>query len=238
MDIVDFNSNSGLGLAQPFSLRLQIAGQLLSEIFRDNIPAGSRLVIQKLAKQHGVSSTPVREAIMYLESVGVVRFEHNRGAIAKAFGPGELREIYQIRRVLEVEATRIACGRIDHEAMQDLRKELIGLQNASVRDAKWSEIAMIADRNLHQMIVRSCGSNRLADEIRRYDTLTQVIRHIIGNRKDAQFPALQEHLAILDALLSHDLCVAMGEMAKHIDHAAKVAVEALFGDGHMANHAS
>ena len=53
----------------------------------------------------GISATPIREALVELESIGVVQFVHNRGTIVKPFGPQQLREIYHLRRVLEANET-------------------------------------------------------------------------------------------------------------------------------------
>jgi DNA-binding GntR family transcriptional regulator len=69
--------------------------------------------VQRLAELYQVSPTPVREALVELASLGLVDLLPNRGAVVRPFGPQEVREISQVRCVLEVEATRCACGRID-----------------------------------------------------------------------------------------------------------------------------
>lgn len=201
----------------------------MTEVFHGAMPAGTRLIVQKLAARFGISSTPIREALVELESVGLVRFVHNRGALIKPFGPTELRELFQIRRILESEATRGACGRIDAAALEDLREEtgvLAGLQ----RGEEWSEREMAADRALHRMIAAACGSTRLADEIERYNTLVQAIREIVGNRRQAQQQAMEEHLAVIDALLAGDAEAAAAQMARHIDRTADDVEAVMFED--------
>jgi DNA-binding GntR family transcriptional regulator len=178
-----------------------------------------RLVVHKLADRFGISSTPVREALVELEAVGMVRFVHNRGAVVKPFGPTELREVFQIRRILESEATRTACGRIDAAALEDHRRETAVLAGLT-RGDEASEREMATDRRLHRMIADACGSGRLYDEIERYDALVQAIREIVGNRRQAQQRAMAEHLAVIDALLAGDARMAADEMARHIDRTA------------------
>jgi len=155
-----------LGYLSRGALRHEVVRRLLSEIFHGQVPAGARLVVQKLAARFGISSTPVREALVELEAVGLVRFVHNRGAVVKPFGPTELGEVFQIRRILETEAARAACDRIDAAALEDLRHQTAVLAGLS-RGDEWSQRQMATDRELHRMIADACGSGRLRDEIDR-----------------------------------------------------------------------
>lgn len=216
-------------LGDPFrgALRHQVVRRLLDAIFVGDLPSGTRLIVMKLAAQFGLSSTPVREALVELEAVGIVCFEHNRGAIVKPFGPGELREIYQLRRILEVEATRTACGRIDRRELESLREEMKKLLRAR-RDRQWVEREMATDRRLHELITSSCGSARLAQEIHRYDNLVQSLRDVVGRERRAQLQALEEHLATIDALRVGDAEAAAAAMAKHIERAADSVAKVLF----------
>lgn len=211
------------------ALRHQIVRRLLHAIFRGHLPAGTRLTVMKLARRFGTSSTPVREALVELEAIGVVHFMHNRGAVVAPFGRRELREIYQIRRVLEAEAARSACGKVDAETLTSIIAEIVALR-AESNGAEWSQRATAADRRLHEVIVQACGSARLAGEIRRYETLVQTIREIIGHDRPAQQRALDEHLAIADALLRGDASDATAAMSRHIDGAAEVCERAMFGE--------
>jgi DNA-binding GntR family transcriptional regulator len=189
--------------------------------------AGTRLIILNLAERFHLSSTPVREALLELEANGVVEFVHNRGAIVKPFGPEQLREIFHLRRILEAEAARLACGRIDRRQLVELRDELRSL-GGQTRGGKWLAREMLADRRLHAMICDSCGNTRLLEDIRRYDTLTQVLRDVVGNRRQAIDEAVREHAAIVDAMLAGNANAAARAMARHVDRAAQSAEAAMF----------
>jgi DNA-binding GntR family transcriptional regulator len=214
----------------PFShgaLRHEMMKQLLHAIFRGKFPAGTRLMIMKLAEQFGTSSTPVRETLVELAGLGVVDFIHNRGAVVSPFGPPEVDEIYQLRRILETEAARSCCGRIDPAQLEALRDEMCGLLQAE-DGAAWSQRATATDKSLHELIAAGCGNNRLAREIHRYDTLVQTIREIIGANYAAQRKALKEHVAILDALTRGEADAAAAAMAFHIRSAADVCQTPMF----------
>jgi DNA-binding GntR family transcriptional regulator len=211
------------------ALRHDVVVRLLESIFQGGLPPGTRLVIRKLAQQIGISATPIREALVELESIGVVQFAHNRGAVVKPFGPQQLREIFHLRCILEAEAARCACGHIAPQDLQDLKRGLRQLLEAE-RDGSpaWSEQAMAIDRRLHELTAAHCGDARLADEIRRYNSLVQTIREIVGNQRHVQQRALEQHLPIVDALLVLDGDQTAAAMARHINSTAESVVGIMF----------
>ncbi len=211
------------------SIRDVLAGQILTAAVRGDFPAGSRLVVQRLAEQFGVSATPVREALAELASRGIVENTPNRGAVMRDFGPVQIREIYQLRRVLEVEAVRNACGKIDRESLERLKTDFEKLA-AAPRDDAWSGRAMDIDVRLHALIAAHCGSDRLREELARYNTLVQVVREVVDNEHRAQEIALAEHLKIIAHLLAADAHRAAETMADHIRRTAVLVEAALFSN--------
>lgn len=74
-------------------------------------PPGRRLSEPLLAKELGVSRTPVREALMRLSEEGLVELVPGKGARVRAFTPEEVDEVYGVRALLEGEAAREAALR-------------------------------------------------------------------------------------------------------------------------------
>src|SRR5262249_30345881 len=95
--------------------RQVIVESLLKEIAHGSLRPGHNLISEVLARRCGVSNTPIREAVIALAGVGVVDLLPNRGAIVRRVTAGDIREICQVRRALECEAVRSACGRLDRE---------------------------------------------------------------------------------------------------------------------------
>src|SRR5437588_283750 len=95
------------------NLRQQIQSRILIGVFQGRFASGERLIVQRLAEIYQVSPTPIREALVELATLGIVKLLPNRGAVVLPFGRQQVREIGQVRRVLEVEAAREACGRVD-----------------------------------------------------------------------------------------------------------------------------
>ncbi|MBN2023347.1 MAG: GntR family transcriptional regulator [Pirellulales bacterium] len=212
------------------ALRHEVAKRLLAAIYRGQLPANTRLVVQKLAEQFGISATPVREALLELEVVGIVGCSHNRGAVVKPFGPEQLRDIYHVRRILESEAARCACGKIDAELLGQLKRDMLRLTRGG-GEPGWSAAAMENDLRFHALIADHCGNPRLRDEIDRYSALVEAVRETVGNERDVQLKGLSEHLAVVSELLANDPESAALQMARHIDSTSKSVSDILFPRG-------
>ena len=208
------------------AMRHELAMRLLGEIFSGQIPAGKRLQVVDLTTRFGTSSTPVREALIELSGIGVVDFVHNRGVVVRPFGPEQLREIYQIRRLLETEATRMACGRIEQATLAELKVVFVDLSKPR-RSQEWHLAERTADQNLHAIIAQQCGSKRLAEEIQRYDAMVQTTRDVIGYNRRNLLESVEQHLAIVEALISGDATAAADAMALHVDRVGQALEEAM-----------
>ncbi|MEX2671177.1 MAG: GntR family transcriptional regulator [Phycisphaeraceae bacterium] len=215
-------------LVRGTGLRSDVVTQVVAAVFEGRIKAGDRLVVQKLAQQLGVSATPVREALVELETTGIVDLLPNRGAVCRPFGPQQLREIYQIRRILEAEATHASCGRIPDDELERVRDESRQLLEASDDAPGWSDSAMALDQQLHNLVSLHSGSDRLGHELARYATLMHAVRQYVHNRLNVQRRAIEDHLEILDALIERDADKAAAAMSKHIRNTANHVVQLMF----------
>jgi DNA-binding GntR family transcriptional regulator len=207
-----------------------VVHQILRSIFSGQFVGGDRLVEEEVAATLGVSRTPVREAFGGLAGIGMIAITPNHGAIVRPFGPAQLREIYQIRWLLEAEAARLATDRIDRKALSEIRERTQRFIRAP-RDQHWSAKVVELDLEFHGLLARSCGCARLAEEIGRYRDLIQTIQQTVGNNASAQEVALADHTLIMDAMLQGDATAAAALMNAHIHHGTDAAIAALFGDG-------
>jgi DNA-binding GntR family transcriptional regulator len=203
--------------------RQTIVQAILTDVFQGRLRAGEHLVTQELAERFGVSHTPIREALITLAGIGIIDLLPNRGARVRRLTPHEVREVCQVRRALECEATRSACGRIDlaelHALANDLRRMIARRPRSGPR---FIEEARTVDSRLHDLIAESCGNSYLAQEIARLKTLFRAFRDVAWQRDEARndFHRLaeeaNEHLAIIEALLASDGKAASKAMARHI----------------------
>jgi DNA-binding GntR family transcriptional regulator len=189
---------------------------ILHAIFKGELAGGDRLVEEELGAKFGVSRTPVREALTELAAIGVIWLKPNHGAMVRPFGTKQLVEIYQIRRVLEMEAARHAHETIDRELLVQIRERTQQLLKSEDRGKEWSEEALAVDQMLHELIAKSSRSERLAEEIHRYWTLARSIGEAVGNAAYTQDHALVEHTKLMDCLLAHDGDGAADAMGQHL----------------------
>ena len=85
------------------TLRSDTTACLVQAVLKGELKQGHKLVVRKLAEQLNVSATPVREALVELEAIGIVEVPPNQSAIIRRFGAKELSEIYHLRGLLEGE---------------------------------------------------------------------------------------------------------------------------------------
>lgn len=219
------------------SRRSRVAARLLAEIFSGTRKPNERLRVGPLARQLGVSATPAREALVELAGTGVVELLPRRGALIRPFGPQQLREICHLRRILEAEAARCACGRIAPVELDALARALSALVRAP-RNARWSAQTRALDTRLHDLIAAHCGNERLSLELARYRILYRTLRDLHHQRKArANYSRMEEnaeHLAVVRALAKSNAEGAAAAMAQHVDQAAAVLERDLFGRGDAA----
>ncbi len=210
---------------RPRALREMVFEILLQAIVSGEMKTGDWLNHQQLAKRFDVSSTPVREALQQLALFGIVENQHNRGTVIRPFGPTQIEEIYYVRALLEAAATRLACAQIDPAQLNVIKTKTAEL--LAHETANWAIEVPKIDKDLHDLIGRSCGKQRLQEEIHRYHVFIFVPKPF---HLDAHRIVLAEHLEIIEHLEKHQPEKAAQAMLDHIHHGAKMCQGLLFGD--------
>lgn len=243
--------------------RQAIVESLLREVFQGRLRAGQHLATQQLADQFGVSHTPIREALISLAGIGVIDLVPNRGAIVRRVVAKDVREIFQVRRALECEAVRSACGRIGVEELESLAEDLRGLKDEQAErlyhkrngqaargqqkannkaQMRSVERARAVDSRLHDLICLSCGNGFLGKEIARLKTLFRAFRDLAWEHDTNQndFRRVEEetgeHLAIVEALLAGDQRQAVRAMSYHIRSGGRYWSRVLPEEGKASGH--
>ncbi|MBA7555416.1 HTH-type transcriptional repressor RspR [subsurface metagenome] len=171
---------------------------LKSKIIKGSFEPGDKLLENRISKQLGVSRTPVREALRQLAAAGFVKMIPNQAIIVNDISIKDLREVLQIRGVLEGLAAWLAAFLITKEKIKVLEtcnenmEKLIGQNNI---------IAFVKESNkFHSVILEICENNRLiqirenlADQVYKYRNISL---HIPGRLESA----LKEHKEITEAL--------------------------------------
>jgi|GEM_PF-289879 len=205
--------------APPVASKITVMRGILDMLLRGDSGAVDRFTEAAACERFGVSRTPVREAFLELQALGLIELKRNCGAVVLPFGQRELSEIYHFRALLEIEATRLATENIPGEELETLLDSFRELREDNAVDPDWRH-----DRDLHHCITKHCGNRRLAAEIARYGNLIQSIREIVGETMfNIHVTSTEEHLRILEALESRDSRAAARSMADHLEQASESA---------------
>jgi DNA-binding GntR family transcriptional regulator len=207
-------------------LRRQVADWLFTRILTGEFKPGSRLVLNRIANELDISATPVREAMVILESLGLLTFRHNCGATVKPFGIRQLREMYEVWNVLSLALHRLASRQVDRRLATQLRDDMLALK-AEPEDDVWCSKEAELDRRLGEMLGASCDCRRLVEEHDRYQGLVDAIRGVFGHGVEHQRRALDEHIEIVEALLDGESEVVASLAARHNYWCMKSLLEAV-----------
>jgi DNA-binding GntR family transcriptional regulator len=196
---------------------------------RDRIRAGSlaggeRVVPEAIAAELSISRMPVREAIRQLDSEGLLTIRPNRGAIVTTLTPEEVLELFEMRSVLEGLAARKAAVLMD----VDTEDQLFLILRRMGRATAISVDAFIEQHNaFHEAIGARGGGTWLSAETKRLATAVEpYLRLYFTHLEKARF-TVQEHVALLDALLTRDPDRAEAAMREHVLSTAPALVHVL-----------
>ncbi|CAM3364494.1 FadR/GntR family transcriptional regulator [Paracoccus nototheniae] len=215
----------------------QVIARRLQEMIRSGqLQAGERLPSQRiLSEQLNVSRPSLREALLTLETLGLVQTLPARGTFVldPASRPAQttwrfddahdLRDVFQTRLLLEGEMCRLAAPAITPDALTALQAAATGFEEA------WGAGDLVAhveaDLALHLGIAEACPNRMLSGVYRTVQQLvTETQRQPIPNTDpDRMRQSIAEHRAILDALARRDADTAEARMRDHIRNTAQCA---------------
>ncbi len=197
------------------SLRDSVYQMLLEGILSGQLSSGQELNEVSIAKKFGVSRTPVHEAIRQLTLEGLIEQTTANKSSVVALNSDCVREIYEMRKILEVAAVKRAACNIKASQLNKLI-ESAELLKCALEDDDWANQALDLDLKFHELIAEASGNKRLINEINRYRLLVRAFCRITGNRLNLM-DALEEHLVILNSIKSGNVNEAANSMSSHID---------------------
>lgn len=208
---------------------------LQQQILRGDLPAGSVLSESRLAKELGVSRTPVGEAIKQLVQEGLVEQIPRYGTIVREIDWNEMEELYELREALEsyaaskaaerVSPTQIAQLRLLCERMRELAQQLED-ERLTVLEGEVLQNFLAADLAFHLLIVRASGNYRILKTIRETRTISQIFR-VRRQQHDLRIvrKASNDHDRILETLERRDADAAAKAVAEHIRESKNLTFE-------------
>jgi DNA-binding GntR family transcriptional regulator len=202
------------------------ATELIREAIVDGrLEPGRRLKEEELARELGISRTPVREALLMLQAEGLVDAIPNRGAMVRVHTTEDLDDLYQLRALLEGYAARRAAARISDEQVEQLRSSCDRFEGLDPDE----DLRELVRENLlfHSTILDVAGSARLASMVRRVIELPLVYKSYIWYSPDQKRISAHYHRQIVNALAARDSERTELIMKEHIYEARDLLVSHL-----------
>jgi DNA-binding GntR family transcriptional regulator len=196
----------------------QLVYERLKQVLQNGgVSGGSLLSEADLARQLGVSTTPVHEAVVRLASEGFVEALPRRGVRVVHLTPRDITEIFELREALEAEVVRLVLMRASDKDLASLQQFLAAGQRALDTDDYPS--FNVADVALHDALAGVSGNRRLQQNINDLRVWVQRIRFAaaenhFGSGRRAE-KALAEHTQLVKALKRRDLA-AEALIRRHI----------------------
>ena len=209
------------------SVRARAYRHLKTIVLSGQFSPGERLKEEDLAKQLGISRTPVREALQKLESEGLIKLRATRGFAVAEDSKREVEDLFDLRTVLEGYALRVVCERITDGILARL-EETVEKADEALRDGSLDDVFRWNTRfhdTLHDVIT---------DKHRLYDQIVTMRQYVLRYRKNTlQYPdggerTVDGHRKILLALRLHDPELCERVMREHIQQSKTDALQFLF----------
>ena len=182
---------------------------------------GERLNEAILAKELGVSRTPLREALNRLSSEGFLTFSANNGFFRKTIDVKEIFDLYEFRRCLELEAVKLSVERASEEQLAEL-EAFVATSALEVSDRTVDDFVTL-DERFHEMLTALTGNLQMLDALKKINARIQFVRWL--DMKERRPETQSQHKLIVAALRKRDRDEAERLISEHIAHRLDQIVE-------------
>jgi DNA-binding GntR family transcriptional regulator len=197
----------------PLIAEARVYQALKKAILSGQYRPGCVLIQENLCREFRVSRTPVRDALTHLQAEGLVVAIPHKGVLVRELSQKDVRDIYEVRVVLESAAASDAAMKVNKREMGAILGRLL-----KIRDRKefyFESIKKVGDE-LHRAILVSSGNRIMKEILDRIESLIEVTRIPFRESYDRLEQINQEHIEIAEALLQEDSQKASELMKNHI----------------------
>lgn len=194
------------------TLREVVADEIRDRILRGDLQPGDRLYEEEIADELGVSRNPVRESIRALEATGLIEVIPRRGAYVSNFDHDDLRQLLEVRSVLEAYAAELAAANRTDDDLAELDRCITEGTAASAAD----DLVTAAEchRDFHLAVERASGNPHIATTVGPLRHRTELVFSVLSDRRSML--SWEEHRRIRDAIAAGDPSQARTRAIEHM----------------------
>jgi DNA-binding GntR family transcriptional regulator len=218
-------SSAAASAAEPRLLASEVVERLRDMIIQGELVPGAKLNERVLCERLRTSRTPVREAIKYLASEGLVELLPNRGAIVTPITAATVREMFELLGALEALAGELACIKASDADIAGIR----ALHYQMLAHHARGELAPYfrCNQQIHMRLVECAGNTTLTNTYRALNSHVRRARYMANLSRERWDQAAEEHQKILDALIRRDGALLPVLLRSHLSNKMLVVLEAL-----------
>ncbi|QEN09649.1 GntR family transcriptional regulator [Oceanispirochaeta crateris] len=209
------------------SIREQIYNGVKEQILKNVYKPYTLLQIDHLAENFGVSATPVREALVRLESDGLVTLIPNRGAQVTGICDNDIENIWEMRRLLEPFAAHLSLRLITDKELDDLESKI---KNLKVNPFD-HDLYIETDKCLHSLFFSHLSNDLLIEAIKKVHEMSDRLRYFaeesgVEMHDKIIEDVIHEHLTILAMIRTRDPERISAPLYTHLMNGERRALEA------------
>jgi DNA-binding GntR family transcriptional regulator len=199
-----------------------VTASLREAIFNGHFEPGEKLDQDLIADELNVSRTPIREALKVLESEGFVEIRSYRGAYITLITRQDIRDVYEIRSLIEAEMVRQATPVIPDSVLNDL--EDLMKEDRLAFETGLSKQHYAIDQRFHDAIAGYCPNKLFTEILDKLNNRIVRVRSFALNQPGTHLEkSHDEHMAIVRAMRSRNAELAGQLMFQHLkDSAARI----------------
>jgi len=215
----------------PTGLANRLYEELTRAILTGELAPGEKLSEPAIARQHGASRAPVREALRRLQERGLVTYVVNQGARVSRPSADEFLALLDVREAMEGMAARLAAANMSNAEIAALQRLVAGHAREIERSPLKAYLQDDPDGDFHMKIAQGSGNPILADLLcdqfyPRLKLCRRMHRTVQGRGK----AAWHEHVRIMEAIMQRDAELAEILMRRHV-RAARAALQSALSGG-------
>ncbi|HET7741503.1 MAG TPA: GntR family transcriptional regulator [Mycobacterium sp.] len=200
----------------------QVMEAIRSAIDAGVMQAGVKYSAYQLSDALGVSRTPVRDALLRLEEVGLIRFEARQGFRILVPDPREIADIFAIRLALETPAVARAATTCDAALAARLHRRMELLHAAATAGDEHTFAQY--DLLLHDHILEAAGNMRAREIVRSLRESTRLLGATTADRTRSLFDIDGEHRPVVSAIVDNHPAQAAAAMRSHLTSTGQLLV--------------
>lgn len=207
----------------PRAIYEEVAECLRQRIFSRELEPGSWIDELKIARDYGISRTPLREALKVLAAEGLVTMKVRRGAYVTEVSERDLSDVYHLLSLLEADAAGVVAAAASSVQIKELQNLHDELEAAAQPEQPDRERFFEINERFHMRLLEM-ADNRWRDQmVADLRKVMKLNRHNSLLKSGRIEESLHEHRALMAAIAAHEATVAVQRMQEHFKNGLEAA---------------